>query len=120
MRVLIIEAKTKTVSSIAASLERQEVVVLGYSERTDWEVVAQEWRPDVIVVDITMTGMKGLDTIYRMRKTLPEATILATGLGNSKSCRVSPLEVGAHEYIVNSELHTKLLPAIRRALESRG
>jgi DNA-binding NarL/FixJ family response regulator len=80
---------------------------------------AQNLEPEVILVDLNMPGMKGIETIRRLRAMLPQAGIIALTLLDPKLCRKAALAAGADDFVAKHNLATDLLPAIRR-VEGHG
>jgi CheY-like chemotaxis protein len=75
---------------------------------------AQSLRPQVILIDLAMPDLHGLETIPRLRSMLPDAGIIALTLYDSGSYRQAALAGGANDYVSKARLDTDLLPAIWR------
>lgn len=75
---------------------------------------AQELRPRVILLDLAMPGLPGLNTIPRLRTMLPDVGIIALTLLDPNGYREAALAAGANEFVAKATLATDLLPAIRR------
>ncbi len=71
-------------------------------------------RPDLVLLDLAMPDLHGLEVIPRLRSLLPETGIIALTLMNPESYRQAVLAAGADEFVTKSTLDTDLLPAIRR------
>jgi DNA-binding NarL/FixJ family response regulator len=80
---------------------------------------ARELRPQVIVVDLAMSGMSGFETIPRLRESYPDAGIVALTQMELAEYRAAALAAGADEFVTKSTLSTDLLPAIERARQRR-
>jgi DNA-binding NarL/FixJ family response regulator len=76
-------------------------------------------RPDVIVTDITMPVMSGIDAIQQLRDAncLPKVVILTVHSENEflNTCMAE----GASGYVIKSRMKGHLVPAIRAALAGR-
>lgn len=79
---------------------------------------AQDLRPQVVLVDLNMPGLSGLETIPLLRAMLPEAGIIALTLLDPKVFRQAALAAGADDFVLKANLSTHLLPAIRRVVGS--
>jgi DNA-binding NarL/FixJ family response regulator len=75
---------------------------------------AQELRPRVILLDLAMPVLPGLNTIPRLRIMLPDVGIIALTLLDPNGYREAALAAGANEFVAKATLATDLLPAIRR------
>jgi DNA-binding NarL/FixJ family response regulator len=80
--------------------------------------LAQDLRPQVILIDLNMPGLNGLETIPRLRAMLPEAGIIALTLLDPKVYRQAALAAGADDFVPKGNLSTDLLPAIRQVVGS--
>lgn len=72
-------------------------------------------QPHVILMDLKMRGMSGLEAIPQMRLLLPEARIIALTLFGTPAYRQAALAAGADDFVSKRSLNADLLPAIRRA-----
>ena len=79
---------------------------------------AQEFRPQVVVMDLAMPDLHGLAAIPQIRNILPNAGIVALSLLDSGSYHEESLALGANEFVSKAKLDTDLIPAIRRSATS--
>jgi DNA-binding response OmpR family regulator len=91
-----------------------DVVVVGTANRGD-EALArvEQLQPQVVLVDLAMPGLPGLETIPRLRRMMPKAGIIALTVMNSHSFRKAALEAGADLFIHKGNMRTDLLPALQ-------
>lgn len=75
---------------------------------------AQSLRPHVILIDLAMADLHGLDAIPKLRRMLPDAGIIALSLMDSGSYRNAALAAGANDFVSKARLDTDLIPAIWR------
>ena len=80
--------------------------------------VAERTRPDLVVLDIMLPGLSGLEVCERLRSTQPDvAVVMLTALGE-ESDRVLGLETGADDYLVKPfsarELVLRVQSVLRR------
>jgi len=80
----------------------------------------QALRPQVIIIDLVMPDLNGLETIPQLRSMLPDAGIIALTLMDSTSYRQAALMAGANDFVSETRLDTDLLPAIRRFRRGDG
>jgi len=98
-----------------------DVVVIGTVERgEDALAQIQALQPHVILIDLAMPGLPGLQAIPRLRHALPEMGIVALTVMNSNSFRQAALAAGADIFIPKATMRTDLLPAIRRLARSEN
>jgi DNA-binding NarL/FixJ family response regulator len=76
--------------------------------------------PKIIVVDLAMPDMHGLEVIPRLRRILPDAGIIALTMLGGEGYRRAAIAAGADDFVTKGELEVELLPAIRRVGQVRG
>lgn len=69
--------------------------------------------PDVVLMDISMPVMNGLDAAARMKESTPSARILILTVHESNQYVSQMLQVGAAGYVVKSVSSTELVSAVR-------
>jgi DNA-binding NarL/FixJ family response regulator len=73
---------------------------------------AVEYRPDVVILDVTMPKMNGLEASRRITKQLPETQVLIFTIHDSEDMVRETLDAGAHGYVLKSEAPTHLAAAV--------
>jgi two-component system response regulator ResD len=123
--VLVVEDEPTIAEIVARYLERA-----GYETRTAADgpsalAAAFESRPDLVVLDIMLPGLDGLEVMRRLHAQLDAqiAVILLTAKGE-ESDRVTGLRAGADDYVVKpfspAELVARVDAVLRRAAGERG
>jgi DNA-binding NarL/FixJ family response regulator len=74
---------------------------------------AQQLRPDVVVMDISMPEMDGLEATRRIRATCPDTHILILTVHAQERYLFPVLKAGASGYVLKSTVDTELVNAIR-------
>ena len=75
----------------------------------------QTVQPSVVVLDVMMPGMNGLETLARIRETSTVPAIMLTSLGDERN-KVRGLELGADDYVVKPFSPAELLARIHALL----
>ena len=77
-----------------------------------------EKRYPVIVTDICMPGMDGLELVKRIRRLDKNTQIIATSANSETDCLISAIELGFNDYFVKPLELEKLLWAVKRCAET--
>jgi len=73
-------------------------------------------QPHVVLLDLAMPGLSGLETIPRLRALMPRLGIVVLTMLNDAAYRQAVLAAGADDYVPKATMYTNLLPAIRQAV----
>lgn len=73
---------------------------------------AEECRPDIVVMDLTMPRIGGIDATVQLLKLLPKLEILILTMHESEQFVAQALRAGARGYLLKSESEDKLMEAL--------
>jgi two-component system invasion response regulator UvrY len=76
--------------------------------------LARTLSPDLVLMDISMPGLDGLEATRRILAELPFVRVIILSASTEESCRRSALEAGAHGYLAKGENTQTLAAAIRK------
>lgn len=79
----------------------------------------EEQKFDLILLDLLMPGMDGLEVLKQVRKIDPEALVIIITAYASVESALTAIKMGAYDYIQKPFKNDELLMTIRRALEHR-
>ena len=80
---------------------------------------ALELKPDVVVLDISMPGLNGLETTRQILRRLSQTKILVFAVHESEELAVSLLRAGAYGYLLKSDAGGDLLTAVESLYQGR-
>jgi CheY-like chemotaxis protein len=80
-------------------------------------VKSRELRPDLIIMDINMPGLTGIDAAQQIRKENPAAKILFFSVHESAQTVREVLNAGAQGYVAKSRAGHDLVDAVRNVLD---
>ncbi len=80
---------------------------------------AREVKPDVILLDLAMPGVRGLDTLAELGEMLPATKIILLTASVSKEQIVQAMQLGARGVILKEATSQLLFSAIRRVMEGQ-
>ena len=81
-------------------------------------ITALREKPDIILMDIRLPNMNGIDAAERIRKYLPNCKIIALTMFEDEAFREVFKSGDINAYLGKSELHEKLMPLIRKYLKA--
>ena len=87
-------------------------VVCDATNGTEAVVQAKDLQPDVVVLDISMPGMNGLEAARHIRKAAPSTEILFLSQHAELETIRQAFRVGGRGYVVKSDAGKELVPAI--------
>lgn len=79
----------------------------------------REHRPDVILMDLRLPGMSGLETTRAIRREFPDARVIVLSTYISDEEIYTALQAGAMAYLVKSVQREELMEAMRKAAAGR-
>ncbi len=113
--ILLVDDEPMIIDSLAYSLRREGFEVVTATEGTQALSIFDSAHPDLVILDIRLPGMDGLEVCRRLRSHSPVPIIMLTALGNEMD-RVVGLEVGADDYIPKPFSFRELLARVRSVL----
>src|SRR6266576_2415993 len=80
---------------------------------------AQELQPDLILLDIGLPTLNGIEAARQIRERTPKSKILIVSENRSQDIVHEVLRRGAAGYVVKSDVATELLPAVEAVLKGK-
>ena len=80
---------------------------------------AEEFQPDLIVLDIGLPRLNGIEAASSIRKVAPEAKILFASENRSSEVVVAALSAGGRGYVLKSDGASELLVAVDAVLQGK-
>ncbi len=115
IRVLLADDHAVLRAGLRLLLDAQaDMEVVGEASTGDQAVTqAKNLTPDVVLLDITMSGPDGLDAVQMIKETNPEVKVLILTMHDDESYLRQVLEGGGSGYVLKRAADTELLSAIR-------
>ncbi len=117
--VLVVEDDVNIAEVVVRYLEREGLEVRAVGDGRDALDAAGERWPDLVVLDLMLPGLDGLEVCRRLRARGPVPVIMLTARGDEED-RVLGLELGADDYVVKPfsprELTARVRAVLRRAV----
>ena len=80
---------------------------------------AAELKPDVVILDITMPGINGIEAAKQLRQAGSPTKIIFLSIHSDPDFQSEALATGALGYVLKSRFSLDLIPAIHEALADR-
>jgi len=122
IRVLIADDHTMVRESLVGLLQADGdvQVVAQAADGSDAVEKSMQARPDVVVTDLSMSVLNGLEVIRRLREGLPSARVLVLTMHQEDEYVLQAVRAGASGYLVKDSAASELLAAVRCLHGGRG
>jgi two-component system copper resistance phosphate regulon response regulator CusR len=122
MRILLVEDEAKVASFIRRALEEESYAIDVCADGTQGLELAREakdGRYDLIILDLMLPGLSGLEILNALRKQQIRAPVLILTARSEVDQKVKGLDAGADDYLTKPFAIEELLARVR-ALLRRG
>lgn len=118
-RILVIDDDTSITNVLKRGLGYEGFAVDVANSGTEGLEIAREREPDLVILDIMMPGMDGLEVCRRLRAVDERLPILMLTAKDAAADQVLGLETGADDYILKPFVFEVLLARVRALLRRR-
>ncbi len=118
MRILVVDDDPKIVSLLKRGLAYEGYTVDTAADGTEALAKAREVEPDLVILDIMMPGLDGVEVSRRLRQGSDVPILMLTAKGTVAD-RVAGLDSGADDYLLKPFDFDELLARIRALLRRR-
>jgi DNA-binding NarL/FixJ family response regulator len=80
----------------------------------------EEYNPDLILMDLSMPRMNGMEALKEVKKLLPETKILVLTIHKTEEYILPVLKAGADGYVLKNDTQAELMTAIKSVLEGKS
>jgi DNA-binding NarL/FixJ family response regulator len=118
VRVLVVDDYEPFRRFVRSTLQkRPEFQIIGEaSDGLEAVQKAEEMKPDLILLDIGLPTLNGIEVSRRISTIVPNATILVVSQDNDADVARAVLSDGASGYVVKLDANRELLPAVEAVL----
>jgi len=118
-RILLADDHTLTLEGIRAVLEPHHEIVGMVTDGRALLDAALRLKPDLVVLDITMPLLNGIDAAVQIKKSLPGVKLLFVTMHVNPAYLEAALNAGGTGYVLKSAAREELLDAIQSVLDGR-
>jgi type IV pilus assembly protein PilB len=121
-RILVVDDEPTMVDVVREILEAESYVTVGAANGREALALIQKEAPDLVLTDLLMPGMSGLDLLKRMRADRASRHIPVVFLSgvDEVDTEVQALDLGADDYVTKPIEGLRLLGRVRRSLFRSG
>ena len=122
-RILVVDDEIQITRVLRASLSAQRYDVRTANDPEEALRLFEEWKPDLVITDLMMPGMSGVDLSRAIRRSA-STPILVLSVRDQEHTKVEALDAGADDYVTKpfniQELLARVRAHLRRAPERMG
>ena len=118
-RVLLADDHRMVAEALKSLLETEFELLAVVEDGRQLVETARRVRPDVIVADITMPHLNGIDALTQMKHDNPDVRVVFLTMHKDAAYARRALEAGARGYVLKHSAPAELVLAVRAALEGK-
>ena len=107
MRMMIKDILTKNGYNVVGEAENGLKAVEKY----------QETKPDLVLMDITMPEMDGIQALKKIKQADPNASVVMCSAMGQQAMVIESIQSGARDFIVKPSQPDRVLEAVKKAVE---
>ena len=116
-KILIVDDEIDTINLLEMVLKMSGYQVIKALTGADCLRLAREERPNLIILDIMMPQLSGMDVLKQLVKTYGSPPVILFSARNQIPDVISGMDAGAFRYLVKTASREQLLQTIKAALE---
>ena len=118
IRILLVDDQRMFREGVRAGLQHDAgIEVVGDTGEGEEAIrLAVELRPDVVLLDLRMPGMDGVEAARRIREEAPDTRIIVLTVSDEESDTAKALAAGANAYLLKDVSLSELVASIRQVL----
>jgi len=116
-RLLLIDDESQILRTLQVTLGSQGYEIKTASNGLDGLILFREWRPDLVITDLSMPEMSGVELCREIR-TIAQTPIIVLSVREQEGAKVAALDAGADDYVTKpfniQELKARIRAHLRR------
>lgn len=118
LRILIVDDSDLSCALLSVILRTDKHDVVGIAQDAASGIeMAANFQPDIVLLDIIMPGMSGLDAILPMKQAAPNALILMVTVTDDSDSVTTAIQNGANGYIIKPFNSASVIGTMRKVKE---
>lgn len=121
IRVLVVDDYEPWHAFVSSTLREQpELHIVGHVfDGLEAVQQARELQPDIILLDVGLPSLNGIEAARQIREVAPASKILCASVNRSADMVQAAMNAGADGYLEKSDAGRELLPGLRAVLEGK-
>ena len=117
LRTILVEDHTIVREGLRPLLESRGVVIVGEAgDGLEAVKLAKEQKPDLVIMDLMLPRLSGIEAARRIRKSLPDVKIIMLTIHDEPPFVFKSLEAGANGFLVKESPLDELVSAIKAVM----
>jgi two-component system, OmpR family, KDP operon response regulator KdpE len=116
-KILVVDDKAQTANMLRSSLSSQGYMPHVSASGVEGMIVAREWQPDLVIADVSIPKMNGIEFCRQLRE-ISEIPIIVLSNRAHEDTKIKALDAGADDYITTPfslrELSARVRVQLRR------
>lgn len=114
MKILLVDDHKMMRDGLRAILEKEELIVVGEAASGREALVsARRLRPQIVVMDISMPELNGIDATRKMLAEIPGIKVIALSMNSDRRYVLAMFKAGAVGYLLKNSASEELISAVR-------
>src|SRR5579859_1986303 len=118
--ILIVDDDSRVTSALRRTLAYEGYQISSASDGETALALARTRFPDLVILDLMLPGINGLEVCHRLRATNNDIAVLMLTARDAVADRVAGLETGADDYLVKPFALEELLARVKALLRRRN
>jgi len=119
-RVLLVDDEPHIIEFLRMGFDYEGFDVAVATNGPDALAAASAREPDIVILDVMLPGLDGLEVAKRLRATASDAAIIMLTAREKVDDRVAGLDTGADDYVTKPFAFKELMARVRAVLRRRG
>ena len=117
-RILIVDDTPQNVASLCAILEPDGYEIASAADGEKGLARARAEHPDLILLDLVLPGIMGIEVLETLKRAQPETTVILTTAYGSEETAIQAMRHGVNDYIINKRPFdpVEVREVVRRAI----
>ncbi len=118
-RLLLVDDERQILRTLQATLASQGYEIRTAANGLDGLILFREWRPDLVITDLSMPEMSGVELCREIR-TIASTPIIVLSVREQEGAKVAALDAGADDYVTKPFNIQELKARVRAQLRRQG